>query len=124
MRAYSTRFLIGRGSHVTQQYVVPAGMRAVVRFVLIQIFAAGSQFATVRVGAAPAVYWDTPGAFQNFTRDVRLVAYAGELVEIVHDNADATHHVSGFLFADDAARVADPPLVERDHIGTLPGPTP
>jgi len=99
-RPYSVRFGHGRGATVATDYVVPAGYRAVVRYVSFQCFAGTTNYATLRVGGVPVVYFDRPASLASLRVDGRWVAYAGEHVEIVAQGEDVAFHASGFLLSD------------------------
>lgn len=102
---YSERFLHGRGPNVAGQFVVPAGMRAVVRHLAIVAWTVVGQDAVLRVGAVPVMYWASTKANERASWDVRFVAYAGEYIEFSSTSADLSFSVDGFLFADSTGRM-------------------
>lgn len=99
-RPYSTRFLSGRAPSVSAVYYVPAGTRAVVRFVSVTAWAATGMSFFLKIATVPVWYWQAPGANVNVFEDVRFVAYAGEAINIVTAGSDMSWAVSGFLFDD------------------------
>jgi len=107
----------GRGGTQNVVYTVPAGRRAVVRFVAVSAYAAAGQSAFVFVGGAVVLYWPAPAANAAAFWDVRMVAYAGETVMVSTSGSDVAFHVSGYLFNDPAGRDAltEDPLGELEH---------
>ena len=103
---YSVRFLNAGPAAGTYTYTVPAGMRAVVKFIAHTNFSATLAGMNCRIAGAAFFYSELPGSTYNRFSDVRGVAYAGETVSVVLDHQDTYAHVSGFLFAAGVAQVA------------------
>jgi hypothetical protein len=99
-RVYSERFVHGRAAAATQTYVVPAGRRAVVRFLSFNFYVGTHDYALLRVGGFAVVYLDHPAALSARTFDGRWVAYGGEEIEVITATADCAWHASGYLLYD------------------------
>lgn len=99
-RIYSERFLHGRAVTATQSLLVPTGKRAVIRFLTVCTFDQSGLNFNFRVAGTPVVFLHDPAVWTERRFDLRLVAYAGEAIEVITDGADISWHVSGFLFAD------------------------
>lgn len=97
---YSERFLYGRSTGTTQTLIIPPGRRAVVRFASIVTFYGAAEYVVLRVAGLPVIWLQTPT--QDVTKhwDLRCVAYAGDLLELLTAGGDVAWHVSGFLFSD------------------------
>lgn len=112
---YSERFVMAYTPGVWTDYVVPAGMRAVLRNILFSNTSGAATFCMVLVGNA--VCWrSNQESNTSGTHDVRVVAYAGEIIGayVAVDGARVT--LNGFLFNDssraelqDGQRGPDPP---------------
>jgi len=103
---YSERFINAGPAAGTYQWTVPAGYRAVIKFIAHTNFAAATAGMNCKVASKPFFYSELPGSTYNRFSEVRGVAYAGEIVEVVLDHANTYAHVSGFLFAAGVAQVA------------------
>ena len=115
---YSARFMSGRGSSLTETYTVPAGKRAVVRYVC---FLHWVQCTTILfVHGIPLAYYQ--GADGVLYREVRHVLYAGETVSVVVSGPDVSYSVDGFVFADDGGRPDDADNVISLRAGERPTP--
>jgi hypothetical protein len=106
-RVYSTRFISVQGASPSAGYLVPAGMRAVVRFVTAACVGSPTSDCHLAVAANYTVRFSLPGADSSRQLEVRLVAYAGESIFFTAYGNEIRAHVSGFLFEDLGHRVAE-----------------
>lgn len=119
-RPYTERFFHITGAAVTATYTVPAGMRAVVRNVLLvnRNAAANSAFLWI----PPGNFWvyqssiPASGGFVSF--ETRVALYGGESISGNWSLASGFMTVSGYLF-EDPTGAGGPPgglQLERDEL--------
>lgn len=108
---YSETFVRTTALGVWTVYTVPAGMRAVVKSVLIINSSGSTGQAYVKVGGIYVMSVQFQASDRARLQEMMAVAYAGQKVEVnLRDFAiDAT--VSGFLFGAAGAASNDPPPV-------------
>jgi hypothetical protein len=97
---YSERFLLVTGAGKVSQYVVPAHMRAVVKY----ISAVNGQAAAALcyVGLSGGTFWlaSVPGG-NGFVEAFPMgVAYAGEIISLVTNGTSMNASVQGYLLQD------------------------
>lgn len=119
---YSVRFINAGPAAGTYTYTVPAGMRAVVKFVAHTNFAASVVGMSCKVAGAPFFYSELPGSTYNRFSDVRGVAYAGEVISVLIDHENTYAHVSGFLFAAGVAQLEGETEFTEELFPPLPDP--
>lgn len=101
-RVYSERFIKLRGSNVTELYHVPPGKRAVVRCISVANLSTSQGNGALFVSGVLAWFWLSPETYGSRAEDVRLVAYAGEGIQLSLEGPDVAGHVAGYLFDDPA----------------------
>jgi hypothetical protein len=119
---YSVRFLRVIAAGVWVQYTVPAGRRAVVRCVAVGSNNAAGGSAIVQVAGVKTNHLVLPGAGAR-TEETRLVAYTGEIIEMLITGATTYGSISGYLFLDPSNAKA--PEVTRElelQVDALPAP--
>jgi hypothetical protein len=106
---YSTRFVYATVPGEWQAYVVPAGLRAVVRNLSIVAISGPCAFA---LGIGPAYVWDDSLTGPSMSRsiDLRQVAYSGEQIAITKSTAAGAAVVSGYLFREVLGIAVDAPV--------------
>lgn len=125
-RSYSVRFFSARGPGQLWSFEVPAGRRAVIRnFVL---GSEGGSPGNVWMAIAGFYVWlaAVPAEYSSRTFDVRLTAYAGELIELYMGPALSYASVNGFLFDDTSTGLlrARAEATSIDVGASVPVPTP
>jgi len=90
----------GRGDDLVIEYQVPAGTRAVVRFLSAVAFTTAGQGLFCFLNGVVVLYWPAPGANARLTEEVRWVAYAGDYLATQTFGSDVSFHMAGFLFDD------------------------
>ena len=112
---YSHRFVYSEVSGgIWKQWRVPEGKRAVVRNVTLVGLAAGAT-GYAKVHGLLVFASGLLAAFGSESRDLRVVAYGGELIECAGEGSGVTVTVSGYLF-DDPYHESHPP----PYAATLP----
>lgn len=99
-RTYSVRFAHGRGLNVVAEYQVPPGKRAVVKWFGAVCFTAVPAGLFLFVNGIVAIYFEAPAPNRSTFEEVRLVAYAGDVLAIQTHGPDTSFHLSGYLFDD------------------------
>jgi len=119
---YSTRFILAGPTIGTYRWAVPAGNRAVIRFIAHANYAAATVGCSCKIAGRPFFYSELPGSSYNRFADVRGVAYSGEEVEVVLDHENTYAHVSGFLFAAGGAQLEQPAEFDPEISPPMPDP--
>lgn len=104
---YSERFLHAQGQGVNVSARVPAGHRWVLRDIVLSNndVPAGSN---LRVGGFYVAVYNFPGVNTLVRLDMRVVAYAGELVELSTLGPTTWATLSGYAFADPTGATGPP----------------
>ena len=89
-----------------QNYIVPAGYRAVVRNINVMSFEGTSEFVWVSIAGHYVWGFRIPATSLGQNADVRQVAYAGQSILGYIGSAGVHLAVSGYLFADTSGRRA------------------
>lgn len=95
---YSERILARSGQGGSNQYVVPAAKRLVVKTCSGLNSAASAATAYVSIAGVVCWYASLAGAGQLPPFSGMAVAYAGEIVQLVTTGNSVSAQVSGFLF--------------------------
>lgn len=124
MTIYSERFLSCEGNGVSAIAWVPAGQRWVLRdFLLSRVGEVGG--GNLGVAGVWNLVFNFPADDYALALDIRVVAYAGESVEIVTYGSATWATLSGYAFADPENR-SGPPVEQvngsRPIADVLPGP--
>lgn len=115
---YSTRFITTGAGSGYWRYWVPAGRRAVVRYVTVMNFGAAGDMGALIV--ANTIVWRAyPGSLQTMDRDMRVVAVAGEAIEWYSSTVNLFATVSGYLFQDTPGVGSLEVQVQRSKTGQL-----
>lgn len=123
---YSERFFSRRGANPSANFVVPPGMRAVVRHFSFIPWTVSGQDVVLRCAFVPLVYKmaDAPNVTSHW--DLRFTVYAGEHIECSATGADCSFACDGFLFPDPTGKFmgasAEVHELEQDEL-FLPGGT-
>lgn len=126
-RAYSCRFMSGRGATRMETFTVPAGRRAVILSFGATGWAAGTgQAAQLKVHGLVIFSVNLVTGVTQFIQ-TRLTAYAGETISMIVVGTDTTYTCDGYLLEDqqlepdDADNVIGPPGLLKE---LLPGVEP
>ena len=124
VRAYSARFMSGRGANRTERFTVPEGRRAVIlAFGATSWAATGSMAAQLKVHGI-VIFSVNLVSGQTQLKECRLTAYQRETIEMTVVGTDVTYHCDGYLLEDpqadpdDAHNVITPFLAQT--LPTLP----
>jgi hypothetical protein len=114
---YSERFLMCEGNAVMQSTVVPARRRWVLRNLLMSR-AADTGGVNLRVGVRWAIVFNFTPAAPVVALDMRVVAYAGEAVQLVTYGSATWATLSGYQF-DDLNAAPGPPAPAHESAPPL-----
>jgi hypothetical protein len=98
--AYSTRFILGTGASFSHVYTVPAGHRAVLRDLSATGYSGDNAAIALLVTGTTIAYHVFPAQYSFYQWEGRIVAYAGEPVQLSSAGASVVAVLSGYLFAD------------------------
>jgi len=106
---YSERFLAHQGVAGSFSYAVPAGYRAVVRWLHIVNYGAAAAVVAVPIAGVTVYQRTFPAAEASVALELMAVAYAGQTIGayVAADGFAVT--VSGYLLLDPTGRTAPPP---------------
>lgn len=108
---YSETFFVLRTKELWTAYTVPVGRRAVLRCVASTNSVASPGVVYVKVNNATCLITAFQGINETKVWDVRLVAYAGQVIQAYHTANGIESVISGYLFAD--------PALSRDAPGNV-----
>lgn len=97
---YTVRFIASVAAGVQVTYTVPAGYRAVVTSVTSTNATSATHAVEVRVGGIYVFSQDVLAFKSAAMTGMRVVAYAGETIQLYHQAAGQHSHVNGYLFAE------------------------
>ena len=118
-RTYSVRFMQYEGPAGTMTYKVPAGKRAVVKFISSTYYAQPATTVYLYIAGHPVYLLANPAGNGSRAEELRLVAYAGETIALATASGTLAVHVSGYLFDDDGGALAE--VAEFDDSEIAPG---
>lgn len=96
---------------------VPAGMRCVVRNVLVDNGPGVAGLAILALNTAQIVSWVAPATPIELSLETRVVAYAGETVQAYLQFSPMIMTVSGYLFDDSLGRRTPPAAFSEELVG-------
>lgn len=116
---YTERFVYAKGPVGMYSYLVPIGMRAVVKHIsMVNPFSEALPLMQVRVGGLVVESRYFQAAETSRQLAGTWVAYGGEAVEAYIGSPTCEVSVAGYLFADPAAPAAPPPpaqVLDEEH---------
>jgi hypothetical protein len=116
---YSERLLASADQNVWVNWMVPAGMRCIVKSVVVVNGLANPATVHVVVGGVYALLVSFPAAIETYSYDMAAVAYAGEFLQLVNVGTSANTRLDGYLLNDPSGR--EGPM---ESVGSLPAPMP
>jgi hypothetical protein len=106
-RVYSERFIATDSPSAWVYYGVPQGKRAVSRCVTATSSASATNYVEVLVDGIYLFFFTFQAAGSQVHGDLRVPAYAGQLITVHHVGQGLWSTVSGYLFNDDGSAAAD-----------------
>lgn len=116
---YSERLLASSVQNTWVAFMVPVGMRAIVKSVVVANGLAQEATVHVTVGNYYALLRTFPAAVSTYAIDMHAVAYGGEAIQLVNIGSSASTRVDGYLLTDTQAREGPP-----ESATSLPAPRP
>lgn len=119
-RIHSTRFLHGYGDNSATSYTVPAGHIALVRGLAVSNYSGTGGTIEVGAGGIHAFRRILPASSGGSWDELRLVAYAGEVVFVQTGPGDLRYHLAGFLLESSTGQLGEQkPAVPKPAPGAL-----
>lgn len=113
---YSETFVRSIAADLWTAYTVPAGYRAVVKFVSVTNPASGSPVIHVEVAQTHLIYIALQVASPQLHQACFAVAYSGQVIRALSVGIRADINVSGYLLRDPVTAMSDPPEVTRERL--------
>jgi hypothetical protein len=100
VRAYSERLAWNSGGAVTVTYTVPVGHRAVLKWLLAWNGNNSPANLSVTLNGAGVYVVPVPGSNGEVSRELMVVAYAGERLGFIQYSTQGSFVASGYVFTD------------------------
>jgi hypothetical protein len=105
---YSERLIRVKDAQTAKTYTVPQGHRAVVRSIVIVNYSGLDGYVNCQVDGHCVCLVIYPGEPRNFVRDLRAVAYAGDVLTVITNAAHFHVTMWGYIFRDPSGHVGPP----------------